>query len=57
MVRSHSRGDAKLEIFCLLNELPSEIPRVEWGGYEDLSIDDMLLEIAFRPLFATRNLF
>lgn len=38
MVRPNTGGDAELKILSLLENICSEIARVEWGGNQDFSL-------------------
>jgi len=55
MVGSYTSSDTELEVLCLLNQIAGEIPGMEGGGDEDLSIHDMLLEVTIGAFLTGRN--
>jgi len=46
VIGTNASCDAKLEVLCLVNEFFGKVTRVERGGDQDFSVDDMLLEVA-----------
>ena len=55
VVRADTCSDADLEVLGLVDELLGKVARVEGGGDEDLSIDDVLLEVAVWAFLAARH--
>jgi hypothetical protein len=55
VVRADTSCDTELQVLGLLDQVSCEVPRVEGRSDQDLSINDVLLEVTLRTLLGVRD--